>query len=113
MITPRIIILWNRSLSCGFLTSDGLSILNGTGLVPVEASLLNEGRRLRFVREVDVGVTRVTLGETAIVSAMGENIGAAYILLKKRHCALESYGNMLVLWPQVNDETIEALEVIA
>lgn len=110
MITPRIIILWNQSLRSGFLTSGGLTVLNEGGLVLVKATLLEVGQALRFIRQIDAGITHVMEGETAKV--LGVQEGAAVILLDKEHRGLRGYDNELVLWAQVNDETIDALEAI-
>lgn len=113
MVTPRIIILCNRLLSEGFLTSEGLQVLGEAGLALINAALLDVGHRLRFIRTIDAGITQIDAGETAVVVTIGEGLGAAYIKLDQEHEGLLPYGNTLALLPLVNTETIEALEVIA
>lgn len=112
MVNPRIIILCNRLLSEGFLTSEGLQALGEAGLFIINAALLDVGRRLRFVKSVDAGLAHIAAGETAAVVTIEESLGAAYIKLDREHYGLLPYGNTLALLPLVNTETIEALEVI-
>lgn len=112
MYVPRIIIQCNRLLSEGYLTPGGLRVLGETGLIAVNASLLEVEHRLRFLHAVDVGLTDVAEGETATVVELQDALGAAYIRLDQVHKTLCGYENILALVPFWNKETINALEVI-